>query len=58
VEAGQLLVVGIAMLALLALRRWRGYVPVVLRGGSVLAAMLAMVWLVERVFDLSLLPMG
>lgn len=58
VEAGQLLVVGIAMLALLALRRWRGYVPVVLRGGSVLAAMLALVWLVERVFDLSLLPMG
>ncbi|SIR47264.1 HupE / UreJ protein [Pseudacidovorax sp. RU35E] len=58
VEAGQLLVVGIAMLVLLTLRRWRGYVPVVLRGGSVLAAILALVWLVERVFDLSLLPMG
>ncbi|WP_295544524.1 HupE/UreJ family protein [uncultured Pseudacidovorax sp.] len=58
VEAGQLLVVGIAMLVLLTLRQWRGYVPVVLRGGSVLAAILALVWLVERVFDLSLLPMG
>ncbi|KTT27567.1 HupE/UreJ family protein [Pseudacidovorax intermedius] len=57
VEAGQLLVVGAAMLLLLALRRWRGYVPVVLRGGSILAALLALVWLVERVFDLSLLPM-
>lgn len=58
VEAGQLLVVGIAMLVLLALRQWRGYVPVVLRGGSVAALLVAMVWLVERVFDLSLLPMG
>lgn len=58
VEAGQLLVVGMAMLVLLGLRRWRGYVPVVLHGGSVLAAILALVWLVERVFDLSVLPMG
>jgi hypothetical protein len=56
VEAGQLLVVGAVLLGLLALRRWRHYPPVVLRGGSALAMAVAAVWLGERVFDIKVLP--
>ncbi|RYZ11018.1 MAG: HupE/UreJ family protein [Comamonadaceae bacterium] len=56
VEAGQLVIVSIALTALLALRRWRGYAPVLLRGGSMLAIGVAALWFVERVFDLKLLP--
>lgn len=56
VEAGQLVVVTVALALLLALRHWRRYPPVVLRGGSVIAALLAATWFVERVFDLKLLP--
>ncbi|HSV58146.1 MAG TPA: HupE/UreJ family protein [Variovorax sp.] len=56
VEAGQLAVVFIALGALLALRHWTRYQSVLLKGGSAVAAMLASVWLVERVFDLQVLP--
>ncbi len=56
VEAGQLAVVFMALGALLATRNWRKYEPVLLRGGSAAAALLASVWLVERVFDLKVLP--
>ena len=55
VEAGQLAIVSVVLAALLALRRWRAYPAVVLRGGSVLAIALATLWLVERVFDLRLI---
>ncbi len=56
VEAGQLVIVSVALALLLALRGWRGYPAVVLKAGSVLAIVLAALWLVERVFDVQLLP--
>ena len=56
VEAGQLVIVTIAMAVLLALRRWRHYPLAFLRIGSGLALLIAMVWFVERVFDMKLLP--
>lgn len=58
VELGQLaIVVAFVPLAWL-LRRQPAYVVGVMRGGSVLIALVALVWLVERVFDLKLLPGG
>jgi ABC-type antimicrobial peptide transport system permease subunit len=56
VEAGQLVVVGIALAALLALRDWLRYAPVVLRGGSTAAMLIAGIWLAERVLDVKVLP--
>ena len=56
VEAGQLMVVAAALIALLTLRHWRRYAPVVLQGGSTLAMLVAVIWLCERVFDLKVLP--
>lgn len=55
VEAGQLVIVSAALFVLVALRGWRGYRPVVLRSGSVLAVAIAALWLFERVFDVQLL---
>ncbi len=56
VEAGQLMVVAVVLVALLALRNWQRYPPLVLRGGSALAVLLAAIWLGERVFDIKVLP--
>ena len=56
VEAGQLMVVAVALVVLLSLRGWRGYAPVVLRGGSVVAVAVAAIWFCERVFDVKILP--
>jgi hypothetical protein len=56
VEAGQLMVVAVVLGALLALRHWRRYPPLVLRGGSALAVLVAAIWLGERVFDVKVLP--
>lgn len=56
VEAGQLVIVTLALLLLLALRAWPRYPPVVLRGGSVFAIGVAALWFTERVFDLKILP--
>lgn len=56
VEAGQLVIVAIAMAILLALRHWRHYPLALLRVGSGLALVIALVWFVERVFDWKLLP--
>lgn len=56
VEAGQLVIVTIALAVLLASRHWRRYAPVVLQGGSALAVVIASLWFVERVFDLKWLP--
>lgn len=53
VEAGQLVVVVVALAVLLALRSWRRYAAVVLRGGSAAALVLASLWLIERVGDFS-----
>ncbi len=56
VEAGQLVIVTIVLCGLLALRHWHRYPPVVLRGGSALALLIAVIWFVERVTDTKLLP--
>lgn len=56
-EIGQLAIVAAATGVLLALRRLRGYPRWVIGGGSLAAALVATVWLVERTADLSLLPL-
>jgi len=56
VEAGQLVVVFVALGLFLALRHWRRYEPVLLHGGSAVAVLIASTWFVERVFDLKVLP--
>ncbi|MDM0107384.1 HupE/UreJ family protein [Variovorax sp. J22R24] len=56
VEAGQLVVVFAALGALLAMRHWRRYEPVLLHGGSTAAVLIAGIWFMERVFDLKVLP--
>lgn len=56
VETGQLMVVAVVLVALLALRHWPRYPPLVLRGGSALAVLVAAIWLGERVFDVKVLP--
>lgn len=50
VELGQLLLVAIIFPLLFMLRKRHWYVPVVLQGGSVLIAMMAIYWLIERGF--------
>ncbi|MDR7332894.1 HupE/UreJ family protein [Roseateles asaccharophilus] len=55
VEAGQLAIVAVAVPLAWAARRWRGYPRWVLGAGSAAVALLALVWLVERAFDIQLL---
>jgi hypothetical protein len=56
IEVGQLAVV-IALLPLAYVVRDRAwYRPVVVRNGSVVIAAIALLWLIERAFDLSFLP--
>lgn len=55
VEAGQLIVVALAMSLLWPLRQGRGARPL-LQGGSAIAGVLALLWLGERVLDVKLLP--
>jgi len=55
VELGQLAVVAVFVGLVWGLRRRPGYPRWVLGGGSVLIALQAVVWLLERVFDLRLL---
>ena len=50
-ELGQLAMVLVVVPLLFALRKRAAYVPVVLRTGSVLALLMAAVWLVERSTD-------
>ena len=54
-EMGQLLLVLGVVPLLFALRRREAYVPLVLRAGSALALLMALVWLVERTTDWQLL---
>ena len=56
VEAGQLVVVLIAMALLWPLGERGSAGPLLLRGGSVLAGALALVWLGERLFDFKVVP--
>jgi hypothetical protein len=55
-EVGQLVIVAVATSVLFGLRRWRGYPKVVIGAGSVLAIAIGVVWLIERLGNVSLLP--
>lgn len=55
VELGQLTIVAVFLPLAFALRGTRFYSRVVFAGGSVAVALLAAVWLIERVLDISLL---
>jgi hypothetical protein len=55
VEIGQMAIVAVLVPALFAMRKSQLYARVLLRGGSAVIAVLALVWLVERLFDLKLI---
>ena len=55
-EAGQLVIVAIATSVLFGLRRWRGYPKVVIGTGSTVAIAIGVVWLIERIGNVSILP--
>jgi hypothetical protein len=55
VEAGQLVIVAVFLPLSFALRHSAFYRQVIFKGGSLLTMALALVWLVERVFDLKLI---
>lgn len=55
VEVGQIAIVGTAFLALTTLRRWPGYPRRVLGLGSAVIVIVAGLWFIERVFDVSIL---
>jgi hypothetical protein len=55
VEAGQLAIVAVFLPLIFALRNTIFYQRGLLVGGSLLTAAIALVWLVERVFDLKLI---
>jgi hypothetical protein len=56
VEGGQLIVVAVSFALLALARHWRGYPRWILGGGSAALALLACAWIIERVFNLSILP--
>ena len=55
-ELGQLLIVLVAVSLMFLARNSLRYVPVVIRGGSAAAMVLALLWFVERTTDVKLLP--
>ena len=55
-ELGQLMIVVAATAVLFALRDWRRYRLVVVRGGSLVAMSIAGLWFVERTANLAILP--
>jgi hypothetical protein len=57
IEIGQLLIVTVVATLLFQLRARRVYAPVFLRGGSVFAMAIALIWFIERVANVSLLPL-
>lgn len=56
VEAGQLAIVSVFLPVAFAIRHTKFYRRIVLIGGSLLIAAIALVWFVERAFDMKLLP--
>jgi HupE / UreJ protein len=58
VELGQLMIVAVFLPLAWALRATVFYRTWVFRGGSMVIALLALVWLVERVFDMVILGLG
>jgi hypothetical protein len=55
VEIGQIAIVALVVPILFAIRNKRIYIPWVLKSGSALIAVLAIVWLAERSLDMQLL---
>jgi hypothetical protein len=55
VEVGQVAIVAVVVPILFAIRNQRVYIPWVLKSGSALIAVLAIIWLAERSLDLELL---
>ena len=55
VEVGQLAIVAAAFFVLATLRRWSGYARWILGFGSLLIAIVATLWFIERVFDVTIL---
>jgi hypothetical protein len=55
VEGGQLIVVSASFALLAIARRWQGYPRWILGGGSTALALVAGAWIVERVFNLTLI---
>lgn len=58
VETGQLAIVVCAFTLLALARRWRGYPRWILGAGSTALALIASVWIVERVFDVPLFALA
>ncbi len=56
IELGQLLIVTVVTSLLFTLRELRAYSPLVLRSGSVLAMVIASLWLFERLAHVAILP--
>lgn len=54
VEVGQLAIVAGAFFVLATLRRWSGYARWILGAGSALIAIVAALWFIERVFDVTI----
>ena len=57
VEAGQLIIVALALTPLFLLRRWRFYRRAILIPISIAATVVATIWFAERVFDFKVLPL-
>ncbi len=55
-ELGQLMIVAVATTLLFSIRTWTGYAKTVVGGGSVAALVIASVWFVERVANVSIMP--
>lgn len=56
-ELGQVAIVLVAISLMFLARNSQRYVPLVIRGGSAAAMMIALLWLIERTADVSLLPL-
>ncbi len=57
VELGQIVIVGAILPILFGLRNKKVYKPIILFGGSILGAILASIWMVERALNLKLIPL-
>jgi len=55
-EVGQLVIVAVATSVLFALRRWRGYPKWIIGAGSALAIAIGVLWLIERIGNVAILP--
>jgi hypothetical protein len=56
IEAGQLVIVIVMTTLLFSIRRWSGYVRVVIGGGSAVAIAIGALWFLERTANVSILP--